>query len=430
MERKSFLAKIREVKDKEVEAVVSTEDLDRYNEVILTSAWKKGIANFQKHPVLLAGHIYSDLRANIGEVKSLKVSDEGLIAKIEYYVGEGNELADWGYKLASRQRAAYSVGFIEKESVTPADKEKWNELMESLRDKLPKKAKPRKIYTDVELLEISQVLVPANPEALQKAEQSEDQILAFVAKGILSDEELEKMIKEDVQTKTVIPYKKYPTAPPGTPWNGPKEVKAATVADLKIMCCWYDPDNPDAKYSYKLPHHRQSDKYTVWNGVRAAMAALMGARGGVNIPASDRKGVYNHLAKHYGDFGKEPPEFKEYTEEELKELFPEFVDSKGQWILDIVEDDIIGPESRDLLKQAVKLIEEVLKKTEDPDKVKSLGDQLTEIKEIVSDIHDRLCAVEAEQEAPEPESKQDDQYEQILAELQEIQKTFKEVKNE
>jgi hypothetical protein len=84
------------------------------------------------------------------------------------------------------------------------------------------------------------------------------------------------------------------------------------------MCAWYDSDNPDVKSSYKLPHHHASGNHAVvWRGVAAAMAALLGARGGVDIPDSDKEGVYNHLAKHYKDFDKEPPEFhKEYKDDD------------------------------------------------------------------------------------------------------------------
>jgi len=76
------------------------------------------------------------------------------------------------------------------------------------------------------------------------------------------------------------------------------------------MCTWYDSEKPELKSSYKLSHHSLSGYKTVWRGVAAAMAALMGARGGVNIPDVDKRGVYNHLAKHYADFDKEAPEYK------------------------------------------------------------------------------------------------------------------------
>jgi hypothetical protein len=50
------------------------------------------------------------------------------------------------------------------------------------------------------------------------------------------------------------------------------------------------------------------------------MVALLGGRGGVDIPDDDRRGVYNHLSRHYGEFDKDPPEFKHYTEADLKAM--------------------------------------------------------------------------------------------------------------
>ena len=85
----------------------------------------------------------------------------------------------------------------------------------------------------------------------------------------------------------VIPYKKTDLADPDTSWDAGKEVKQASVDDLKIMCTWYDDANPDVKGSYKLPHHRASDHACVWRGVVGCMAALLGARGGVDIPVAN-----------------------------------------------------------------------------------------------------------------------------------------------
>lgn len=74
---------------------------------------------------------------------------------------------------------------------------------------------------------------------------------------------------------------------------------------------WYDSANAEDFGSYKLPHHDIKDgKFVVvWGGVRAAMSALLGGRGGADIPEADRKAVYNHLAAEYKLFDKEPPEF-------------------------------------------------------------------------------------------------------------------------
>lgn len=74
---------------------------------------------------------------------------------------------------------------------------------------------------------------------------------------------------------------------------------------------WYDSDNAENFGAYKFPHHDiKNDKLTlVWGGVKAAMGALLGSRGGTSIPAGDRKGVYDHLAAHYKEFDKEPPDY-------------------------------------------------------------------------------------------------------------------------
>jgi len=124
--------------------------------------------------------------------------------------------------------------------------------------------------------------------------------------------------QEDLELRGAIPYRKYPLAPEDEPWDAAREVAAADVDDLKQMCAWYDSKNPDVKTSYKLPHHRQRDKHTVWRAVAASMAALRGARGGVAIPSGDRAGVYAHLKKHYAEFDKEPPELNFDAQEEIE----------------------------------------------------------------------------------------------------------------
>jgi len=161
-------------------------------------------------------------------------------------------------------------------------------------------------FTKWELVEFSAVNVPANADALAVRAKS----LSAEARGLLG-----------VNDKGVIPYKKTPLADEDAGWSAGAEIRAAETDDLKIMCTWFDSENPDAKGSYKLPHHKAAgDHACVWRGVAAGMGAVLGARGGVAIPESDHKGLYNHLAKHYSDFDKEPPEFKEYTEGALYDL--------------------------------------------------------------------------------------------------------------
>lgn len=128
----------------------------------------------------------------------------------------------------------------------------------------------------------------------------------------------------DILQKGVIGYKDLGKAPIETSWDGSAERKKASVEVLKIICAWFDSEKADVKSSYKLPHHKAAGQHAaVWNGVKAAMGALLGVRGGTKIPASDRQGVYNHLKKHYKQFDKEVPVFKSYSVDELKSIFPE-----------------------------------------------------------------------------------------------------------
>jgi hypothetical protein len=99
-------------------------------------------------------------------------------------------------------------------------------------------------------------------------------------------------------------------------WDWTRDANA-TIEDLgweglKRACAWVDTSEstlPKRKGAYKLPHAKlKGGVLTVYyRGVVAAMAALLGARGGVDIPDKDRRSVYLHLASHYREFGEEPP---------------------------------------------------------------------------------------------------------------------------
>ncbi len=128
---------------------VSTASMDRDSEVIEPSAFKKTIPKFMKHPVLVASHDYRDLTNQIGEWTKLKITDGGIEGKPKYYIGMDNPQADWAYKLAQKGVAAFSIGFIPKE---------WEDG--------DGQKSPRRTYKEVELLEISQVIIPSNRDAI------------------------------------------------------------------------------------------------------------------------------------------------------------------------------------------------------------------------------------------------------------------------
>jgi hypothetical protein len=157
---KYFRAQVKSV-DKEkhtAEVVISDETLDRYKERVMVQSFNGTIKDFMKHPVLLSSHAYRGLLNQIGIFEEVHVDEESkqVVATPKWFAGEGNPEADWGWKLAEKGLAAFSIGFIPKKYKS-YDEEERESAGGSCRD-----------YTEIELLEASQVLVPANPAALQK----------------------------------------------------------------------------------------------------------------------------------------------------------------------------------------------------------------------------------------------------------------------
>jgi hypothetical protein len=85
----------------------------------------------------------------------------------------------------------------------------------------------------------------------------------------------------------------------------------ADAASLRAIHAWVDPDgDPDAKSSYKFPHHAAPGAPANLRACAAVIAALNGGRGGADIPDEDRQGVWEHVARHLRDADREPPELR------------------------------------------------------------------------------------------------------------------------
>lgn len=197
--KKSFIGGIRSVDSEKfmVEAVMSDETKDRYDEVIKASAWKKHLNTFKKHAVLLSSHSYGGLRNQIGVWEKVWVEENALVGRAKYFVGEGNPEADWAFKLVEKGIAAFSVGFIAHEYETIP----WEEWEKN-------KKQPRRVFTEVELLETSQVLIPANPSALQRAAGEggfyEKSIAEQIQSTFADDELLDEDKAIDINTKFFV----------------------------------------------------------------------------------------------------------------------------------------------------------------------------------------------------------------------------------
>ena len=175
---KTYRAEIKQIDETghRVYAVFNTSGRDRDNQENAPTAWKKRVQPFLQHNILVSCHTYDDLRKQIGEIElNIQKIDSGLEGWVKYYVGEGNDEADWAFNLAKKNKAAYSVGYMSYDGER-GDGEK----------------SPSFLYTDNELLEVSQVIVPSNRQSLSTATRS---VSDPVVKSLL--DEVEKMDKKE-----------------------------------------------------------------------------------------------------------------------------------------------------------------------------------------------------------------------------------------
>ena len=137
-----------------ITAVVSNEKKDRDGDVIRAEGWN--LNNFMKHPVLLVNHDYYSIRSQIGEWESMEIKGNKMSGVARFYIGKGNADADWAFELAKEKALAFSVGFI-------PDMEKAAPL--NVEDKFGVNGME---FKGQELLEVSAVTIPSNPDALQR----------------------------------------------------------------------------------------------------------------------------------------------------------------------------------------------------------------------------------------------------------------------
>lgn len=349
MLRKTFAGKVKSVdaENHTVEVIMSDQTADRYNEVVLAKAWKKRLGIYKKHPILLSSHNYHSLTHQIGMCTSIKVVGDQLLAKLKYFVGVGNDEADWGWKLAEMGIAAFSVGFIPHgyirggaDGYTEALKEVGIKLKEGERG-------PHVIYTDVELLENSQVLIPANSNALQKGLKDEDPVVRSIAELMESklgdeiadddnSEQPEFRLKGINDTINHLQTLVKGFADDGEPGGGTSSawcpVKAkkgisalagydgedAESIDFNLYGKAFaqcDPEKSEVRSGYRLLHHDVEGEELVpsKSGTVASMASLLGACGKSKVPESEVESIYKHLSGHYEELGMEVPELRDYT---------------------------------------------------------------------------------------------------------------------
>ncbi len=308
-----------------MEVWASTEELDHFNEVVKSFAFKDSIALSKKTgkwPPFLVSHMFALANGDvpvIGRVVSAEeVPGKGTKAVVAFAPADVQPLA-------TRWLKAFAGGWITDVSVGFMAKEIEREAGEPL------------THTKSLWLELSAAAVGAasGANAISVTQKSLDGApfeVVELMQDLLELEQLNRKAAGLFTTKAVVPFKGFSKADDGLSWQWNATAANAVLGDppdwarLKSVHTWWDreadPENaatPEERGAYKLPHHKVVGDgiKTVFRGVVAAMGALLGARGGVDIPESDRRGVYNHLSRHYKEFEREAPEFRTYTADEF-----------------------------------------------------------------------------------------------------------------
>lgn len=219
-----------------VDAVVSTKAVDRDGDIILPESFKKRLKHYKEHPVLMADHNYGIMK-QIGEAVKVAATDEGLEVRFKYYVGAGNAEADWAFFLAQKGVAAYSIGFMAHA---------WEWISEKDKESGAERYTGRK-FTEIELLEISQVAVPCNREALQQEMAHSDTV-----------KELATAVMKGIDDGSIQPPE--PTKPePTKPADGPRK-------DLQDKPHTDDPVQGDGPAKAQAAEHLPT-----WDNITAAV---------------------------------------------------------------------------------------------------------------------------------------------------------------
>ncbi|GAB3674241.1 hypothetical protein GCM10027589_44190 [Actinocorallia lasiicapitis] len=117
---------------------------------------------------------------------------------------------------------------------------------------------------------------------------------------------------------TVTRYQDLPLADHDRKWDSAaadKRVRAWADAEhepdaaYRDAHLWYDGDKPQDFGSYKLPIADVVDGrlVAVPHAIMAVASVLDGGRGGVDIPAEDKKGVKEQVSRYYAKMGEKAP---------------------------------------------------------------------------------------------------------------------------
>ncbi len=167
-----------------VDYVASDETPDSYREVILAKGWR--FNRFQKNAPFVDSHDYTSIEKVLGKVLSFNVQPNEntgksqLIERVQWFIGQGHKLADLGWKMvAGGFLPAVSVGFFPIKFIAAHENGFKAIAAENGIDPNGISA----IHAEQDQIELSAVVIGANPNALAKAYKAD----------VLSDEDIDNV---------------------------------------------------------------------------------------------------------------------------------------------------------------------------------------------------------------------------------------------
>lgn len=174
----NWTVKVIDEANRIIEMIGSTEDYDRVGDkMFMTGA---DLQNYLKNPVILANHNYGygEKPTVIARALNVTIQASEMVFKIQF--AETDNGKEWFYLYANKYMNASSIGFIPKE-YKPNEQGGYD-------------------FIKWELLELSLVAVPCNPNAIQRAFDDGKISKAFFDEiNKNNKEDIENMKVEDVQ---------------------------------------------------------------------------------------------------------------------------------------------------------------------------------------------------------------------------------------
>lgn len=188
--KKQYVCELKDFNEEErsFTAIASTSSVDRDGDILEAKGVR--LKNFKKNPLLLWSHDASQLP--IGRVESVWVEGDKVYFKPKFAPAELNPFADQVYKMYKEKYIrAFSIRF---------DPIEYKDIQDDANNRSIRRFGKR--FTQFELLEISAVNVPSNPEALkEKSYQNFIVKSAQYENGLNSEIKAEKQMLDAEETK-------------------------------------------------------------------------------------------------------------------------------------------------------------------------------------------------------------------------------------